>query len=92
MTFFVWFLLAILILFLILGIALVVAFMRLSRELQELGSDTEAMLTKTGRGIQVVRVAIPLVALIGRGVQFAHMKYQTIVTKKGARRSEEHKG
>ena len=66
--------------------------MRLSRELQELGSDTEAMLTKTGRGIQVVRVAIPLVALIGRGVQFAHMKYQTIVTKKGARRSEEHKG
>ena len=49
--------------FLILGILLCIAFVRLGRELKKLGDDTESLIVRMQRTTQTVQVAIPLIAL-----------------------------
>ena len=50
-----------------LSVALVIVFVKLGRELQQVSHDTESMLVKLQRGIRTVRFAAPLVVL-SRGI------------------------
>lgn len=58
------FLIILLIVFAVLGVALVIVFVRLGRELQRLGDSTETMLAKTQRAVRTVQLIIPAIALM----------------------------
>lgn len=91
MTLFVWFLLLLLAGFIVLGAILVVTFVRLSRELKQLGDDAGMMIAKTEHSIRTVQMIIPVVALIKRGAQLARTKYRDIRTKEDKNGSKNRK-
>ncbi len=55
----------------VLGIILAVMFMRLTKELHQLGDDTEAMFVRIGRVVRTVQVAAPVIALVKKMVWMA---------------------
>lgn len=64
MSVFMTFLMILLIVFAVLGIALAIVFVQLGRELQKLGESTETMKTKTQRAIKKVQLLIPAAIFI----------------------------
>ncbi len=70
---------------LVLSIALAIVFVRLGRELNKVGEDTESMMGKLRRSTRVLQVILPIaVALRGRIARFrkAHLKHSS--SKRGS--------
>lgn len=77
-----WFLIILLVVFVVLGVMLCIAFVRLGRELRQLGDHTESLSTRIQRTTQTVQVIIPLVALARQAGETLWSKRRQL-TKKG---------
>jgi hypothetical protein len=81
MNVFIWFLIFLMAIVLVLSAVLAMTFFRLSRELRQLGADTETMLNRAGRAVRAVQIAGPLIALVRQVAQNGTVYYKKMRAK-----------
>lgn len=70
---------------LVLSIALAIVFVRLGRELNKVGQDTESMITKLQRSTRLLQFILPvMVALRGRVTHFRKTHLKRSSNKRGS--------
>ena len=69
---------------LVLAITLAVQFVRLSRELRQVGDDTSLMLVALRRGTRTLQLAIPLIVAVRSKATSAYKKLRSRTKKESA--------
>ena len=67
---------------LVLAFVLAAQFVRLGRELRRIGDDSQAMITRFGKGLRSLQVAIPLAIAVREKIIILYRKFRSQTKRK----------